>query len=164
MRMLQWMVMPLRRYADFSGRSRRREYWSFFLLNLVVTGVLLGPLYAAMLASMAAVPDRDPAALQAMAPGPVTMGLAVLGGLWALGTLIPNIAVTVRRFHDRAMSGWWYLGFILLAVVPFVGLVAIGVFLLLMALPGTRGENRYGPDPKAAPEGATERRAAGFPG
>ena len=149
--MLEWMIMPLKRYADFSGRSRRKEFWSFALLNLIVSAVLLGPIYVSMIGSMAALQDGtlDPAAAEAaMAPGGITMVLAVLGGIWGLATLIPNIAVSVRRLHDRDMSGWWYLGFIVLAIIPLVGLVAAIAYLVLMFLEGTKGPNRFGPDPK----------------
>ena len=149
--MLEWMIMPLKRYADFSGRSRRKEFWSFALLNLIVSAVLLGPIYVSMIGSMAALQDGtlDPAAAEAaMATGGITMVLAVLGGIWGLATLIPNIAVSVRRLHDRDMSGWWYLGFIVLAIIPLVGLVAAIAYLVLMFLEGTKGPNRFGPDPK----------------
>lgn len=146
--MLEWMLMPLKRYAEFSGRSRRKEFWSFFLLNLVVTMVLLGPIYASMISNMAAMQTgaMDPAATPEI--GTVPMALGVLGGLWALGTLIPNIAVTVRRLHDRDMSGWWYLGFIVLSIIPLIGLIAAIAYLVIMALEGTKGANRFGPDPK----------------
>jgi uncharacterized membrane protein YhaH (DUF805 family) len=149
--MLEWMLMPLKRYAEFSGRSRRKEFWSFFLLNLVVTAVLLGPIYASMISSMAAMQAGtiDPAATDAMSPGPIAMGLGVLGGLWALGTLIPNIALTVRRLHDRDMSGWWYLGLFVLAFIPLINFIAVIGYLVIMCLEGTRGTNRFGPDPKA---------------
>jgi uncharacterized membrane protein YhaH (DUF805 family) len=154
--MLEWMLMPLKRYADFSGRSRRKEFWSFFLLNLVVTAVLLGPIYASIFSNMASMQagSMDPAAAGALPEmGTGTMLLGALGGLWALGTLIPNIAVTVRRLHDRDMSGWWYLGFIVLALIPIVGLIASIAYLVLMCLEGTKGPNRFGPDPKSASVG-----------
>jgi uncharacterized membrane protein YhaH (DUF805 family) len=149
--MLEWMLMPLKRYAEFSGRSRRKEFWSFFLLNLVVTGLLLGPFYASMISNMAAMQagTLDPASTDAMSPGPVVTGLGLLGGLWALGTLIPNIALTVRRLHDRDMSGWWYLGFIVVSIIPFIGLIGAVAWLVIMCLEGTKGTNRFGPDPKS---------------
>ena len=65
------------------------------------------------------------------------MGLAIL---WGFGTIIPSIAVQVRRFHDQDKTGWlWLLNF-----VPFGGFI----ILVFMCLEGTRGENSYGPDPK----------------
>jgi len=75
--------------------------------------------------------------------------------VWGLATLIPSLAVTVRRLHDRNMSGWYLVGFIgaiiVLSLVPVVGpllmvLLEIG-YLVLMVLPGTPGPNKYGPDP-----------------
>ncbi|MFM5949004.1 MAG: DUF805 domain-containing protein [Novosphingobium sp.] len=146
--MLEWMLMPLKRYAEFSGRSRRKEFWSFFLLNLVVTGILLGPIYASMVSNIVAMQAGTAEPGAAPEVGGLAMGLGVLGGLWALGTLIPNIALTVRRLHDRDMSGWWYLGFIVLSIIPLIGIIAAIAYLVLMCLEGTKGPNRFGPDPK----------------
>jgi len=69
-------------------------------------------------------------------------------GLFFLAIVIPGIAVTVRRFHDRDMSGWWYLGFVVLGMIPKIGGLFSLAMLVLMALPGTPGPNRYGADPK----------------
>ena len=69
------------------------------------------------------------------------LGVGLLGGLNGLGTLIPSIAVTVRRLHDTARSGWW----ILVGLVPMVG---EPILLVFMVLDGTPGENNYGPDSK----------------
>lgn len=154
--MLEWMLMPIRRYADFSGRSRRKEFWFFQLLNFLVQVVLIGPLYYAMVSSMVAVSNmEDPGDFEASAAGamqwgdhPIAVGMAILGLLWALFVLIPGIAVTVRRLHDRDMSGWWYLGLILASIIPFVGLIAGIAFLVIMCLEGTKGPNRFGEDPK----------------
>lgn len=154
--MLEWMLMPLKRYADFSGRSRRKEFWMYQLLNIVMLLVLLGPMYFAMIGDMMGqiqvAPDGTIA--EPATPGfdfaahPIAMALGAIGILWALFVFIPSIAVAVRRFHDRDMSGWWYLGVVVLGIIPLVGLfVQIG-FLVLMCLEGTRGPNRFGPDPK----------------
>ncbi len=61
--------------------------------------------------------------------------------LYTLAFLLPTIAVIVRRLHDIGKSGWWYL----ISLIPLVGLIG---FLVLMCLDGTRGENKYGLDPK----------------
>jgi uncharacterized membrane protein YhaH (DUF805 family) len=67
----------------------------------------------------------------------------ILSGIYSLALLIPSIAVTVRRLHDTGRTGWWWwLGF-----VPVIGII---VLLVFMALEGEPGQNRYGPDPKAA--------------
>ena len=144
--MLDWMIMPYKRYADFSGRSRRMEYWSFTLL-IVIVYVVLGALMVGGGLDLAAMSNPELAAEMA-APGPLFYIGAGLLALFALGSLIPMIAVVVRRLHDRDMSGWWYLGAIVGGMIPFVGfLVSLG-FLVLMFLPGTPGPNRFGPDPK----------------
>ncbi len=128
---MQWMLMPLRRYADFSGRSRRREYWSFVLFNLLI-GVAVWALLAATYAAGMSETQMT------MIMGPVFM----LYGLVALVFIIPGIAVTIRRLHDTDRSGW----FVLFALIPLVGAIFLLVFYCEK---GTRGPNRFGPDPKA---------------
>lgn len=107
--------MPLKRYADFSGRSRRKEYWLFFLFCVV------GQIVTTILDIMFALG-----------------GTAASGGLltllFTLATLIPSIAVSVRRAHDQDKSGWFIL-------IPIYGFI-------LMFFDGTRGPNRFGEDPK----------------
>lgn len=128
---MEWMIMPLKRYADFSGRSRRKEYWMFVLL-LVILGAVLGMFTG----GFAAMTDPTGAAAEsAMGAGSIIMGL------FYLAILIPAIAVQVRRFHDQDKSGW----FVLLSFIPLVGGIIVLVF---MCLEGTKGENRFGPDPK----------------
>ncbi len=144
---MEWMFMPLKRYAEFSGRSRRMEYWMFILLTVIVSVVLAGPSYYSIVSQAMVDPlvtEADPFA------GVGTLGLAGLGlyGLFFLAILIPSIAVTIRRLHDRDMSGWWYLGFIVASIIPLVGFVASIAFIVVMFLPGTDGPNRFGADPK----------------
>ncbi len=134
---MDWMLMPLRRYADFSGRSRRKEYWMFALGVLIV---------AAALAAFAIIMGgglRATAGSGGLIAGPF---LIVFGLFW-LALIVPSIAVQVRRFHDQDKSGW----FVLLNFIPYVGGLVVLVF---MCLEGTRGANRYGEDPKAG-EGPT---------
>lgn len=147
--MLEYMILPFKRYADFKGRSRRKEYWSFALLNVIVVTVLMlvmvGP--GGLSGMMSGMDYTYPTqALGIFAGG---FGLVLL--VYWLAVLIPSIAVTVRRLHDRDMSGWWYGGLIIASLIPFVNLLAgIGgiVLLVFLLLPGTPGPNRYGPDPK----------------
>lgn len=141
---MKWMVLPLRRYAEFSGRSRRLEYWMFTLFNLIVLSVIMVVFMAGGM-SMAEMEKPELAAL-AMAPA-LWFGLLLLV-VWVLVMLVPGIAVTVRRLHDRDMSGWWYAGYFVVQFVPFVNMIATIAFFVLMVLPGTSGPNRYGPDPK----------------
>jgi uncharacterized membrane protein YhaH (DUF805 family) len=140
---MDWMLMPLRRYAEFSGRSRRKEYWMFALLMFIVYAIGGGLMFSAMWPMLTAgvTPTPD------MLTGSFWAGAGLLG-LFTLAILVPALAVTVRRLHDRDMSGWWYLGVVLLGQVPYLGpLISLG-FLVLMCLPGTPGPNRFGPDPK----------------
>jgi uncharacterized membrane protein YhaH (DUF805 family) len=132
--MLTWMLMPYRRYAEFSGRSRRREYWSFFLFYLLVM-IALNLLFG-----------RHEAVYQpglAFASTGLYGGVGVVAGLFGLVNLIPSLAVAVRRLHDQDRTGW----LLLLAFIPFLGGFAL---LVLMLLDGTHGPNSYGPDPKQA--------------
>ena len=141
---MEWMLMPFRRYAEFSGRSRRMEFWMFTLLTFLVEMVC----FALMLAGgFDLMTMSDPTAVPE-APGPLFWVGAVLLGVYVLAAIVPSIAVTVRRLHDRDMSGWWYLGIIVASLIPFVNIIAAIGFLVLMLLPGTAGPNRFGSDPK----------------
>lgn len=122
---MDWYLMAWQKYFDFSGRSRRKEYWLFFLFNLGIGIALLGADLLTGLYSKSA-------------------GMGLLGGLYSLATLIPNLSITVRRLHDIGRSGWWF--FILL--VPFIGAIVLLVFMLLDS---EEGSNDYGPNPKLIP-------------
>ncbi len=153
---MHWMILPFKRFAEFSGRSRRMEYWMFTLLGVIVSIVC----YALILADMGPMildavnnPDSPPdsASFEGLGILSGIGGLAML--IFGLASIVPSIAVTVRRLHDRNMSGWYYLGFIVMYLVtgilfaPLALLLALG-WIVLMALPGTAGPNNYGPDPK----------------
>lgn len=141
---MNWMILPLKRYAEFSGRSRRMEYWMFTLLNVIVILVLAFLVAGVGGAGGMFEPGADPSA----AMGSLFGGMGLLIVLWILAVFIPSIAVSVRRLHDRDMSGWWYLAFLVGGLIPYIGfLISIG-FLVLMLLPGTVGPNRFGADPK----------------
>jgi uncharacterized membrane protein YhaH (DUF805 family) len=107
-----WKRVVLERYAEFSGRSNRAEFWWYFLANLIV-GVVLNLLTAA--SSIFWVPYV----------------------IYSLAVLIPGLAVGVRRLHDTDRSGWW----LLIALVPIVGIIVLIVF---WANEGMPGPNRYG--------------------
>ncbi|HEY1210160.1 MAG TPA: DUF805 domain-containing protein [Terracidiphilus sp.] len=121
---MNWYLMVWKKYAQFSGRSRRNEYWMFTLFNLLIYVLLYG------------------AAIALMESG---IGKALLGicAIYGLAILIPSLAVGVRRLHDTGRSGWW----LLICFVPIVGGLILLVFFVLDSEPGT---NQYGPNPKAA--------------
>lgn len=127
---MEWMLMPYRRYADFSGRSCRREYWMFTLLSIIVA---FGAVAIMLAGGIAADGSGETA-------GPLFWTGGALLVLWGLASIIPSLAVQVRRFHDQDRSGWM----ILLGFIPYVGGIIVFVF---MCLQGTRGPNRFGPDP-----------------
>ena len=141
---MHWMILPLKRYAEFSGRSRRKDFWMFMLLQLIVACVLVILTFVTG-GSLAAREGSE--AASAVAAGSLSFTY-ILFGIWLLAVIIPSIALNVRRLHDRDMSGWWYLGYIVASFVPVVNLIAFVAYLVVMVLPGTPGPNRYGEDPK----------------
>ncbi len=106
-----------KKYATFSGRARRKEYWLFVLFNAIAyfaAGFLDG-----------------------------LLGLPfVLALVYALAAILPSFAVCVRRLHDTNRSGWW----ILICLVPFIGGIWLLVLMLLDSTPGANqyGENPKG--------------------
>jgi len=119
---MNWYLEVFKKYAVFSGRARRKEYWYFLLFNIIISIVL-------------AVIDGVTGTFSAE----TDMGL--LGGLYTLAVLIPGLAVSVRRLHDTDRSGWW----LLIYLIPLIGAI---VLLVFMVQDSTPGENRYGPNPK----------------
>lgn len=115
---MNWYISVLKQYAAFEGRASRSEFWYFNLFHVIAFIVL--SIVDGILASL--------------------IGLPILTVLYALGTLIPSIAVAIRRLHDTGRSGWWYL----LGLVPFLGLLLL-VFFVFDSQPG---ENQYGANPK----------------
>jgi uncharacterized membrane protein YhaH (DUF805 family) len=133
---MAWMILPYRRYAEFSGRSRRKEYWMFILFTVLVYCVLFGLILAGV--------RTDPDVATEPAMGVLAAAGSILLGVFVLGSIIPTLALTVRRLHDSDKSGW----LILVQFIPYVGSI---ILLVLMCLDGTRGENSYGFDPKEGP-------------
>jgi uncharacterized membrane protein YhaH (DUF805 family) len=105
---MEWMLMPLKRYADFSGRSRRMEFWMWqvakFLFSMVLW-VVMAVVFGAAFATMG--PTKDPASLAAVGGGVVI--ILLLACIVGLAILIPDLAVSVRRLHDTDRTGWWLL-------------------------------------------------------
>jgi uncharacterized membrane protein YhaH (DUF805 family) len=119
---MNWYLGVLKKYVDFSGRARRKEYWMFVWFNILISIVLAAVEYATGLAS-------------------AETGIGPLSGLYSLAVLLPSIAVAVRRLHDTSRSGWW----LLLGFIPLIGAL---VLLVFMVQNGTPGSNEHGPNPK----------------
>ena len=127
---MNWYLEVIKNnYANFSGRARRKEYWMFIVVNTIILAVLYGIMFSSIDSYTGEMSGTGFAAL-------------IIIGIYSLATIIANIAVTVRRFHDQDRSGWM----VLLSFIPFVGGLILFIF---MCLDGTRGENRFGLDPKA---------------
>lgn len=119
---MHWFLIALKKYATFSGRARRSEYWYFVLFYLLIFFTL-------------SVIDGITGSFSAAS------GMGFLGGLLTLGLLLPSIAVGVRRLHDTGRSGWW----LLLGLFPIVGAI---VLLVFFARDSAAGDNAHGPNPK----------------
>lgn len=122
------MFEPLRKYATFSGRARRREFWLWWLFYSVTLTVL----------TLLAKPVFEPGMTTPTSFENTTMTAVLI--LTALVLLLPTLAVQVRRLHDANFSGWWIL----------LSLTGVGnlVLLIMCLLEGTKGANRFGADPK----------------
>ena len=96
---MKYFIESLKKYADFSGRARRKEYWMFFLFYLLFNIVAI-------------IADS-------------IMGTEVLNIIYSLALLIPSISICARRLHDTGRSGWWQL----IIIIPLVGLIVMIVFL-----------------------------------
>ncbi|MEU9292113.1 DUF805 domain-containing protein [Streptomyces sp. NPDC048266] len=98
---MNWYLEAFKKYAVFSGRARRKEFWMFQLISLIVAIVLYGI--------------------------DLAIGMPLLGSLYALAVLLPALGLLVRRLHDTDRSGWW----ILIGLVPLVGSIVLIVFTCL---------------------------------
>ena len=116
------MFTALQKYAIFSGRAQRKEFWLFNLLYL--TAYII-----AFLIDMGT-GTYDP-----------TLGMGIATAILVLVFVIPALAVSFRRLHDTDRSAWW----LLIGLVPLVGGI---VLLVFFCLDGSAGENRFGQDPK----------------
>lgn len=119
---MSWFLLALKKYATFSGRSQRSEYWYFFLFYLLIVFAL-----AMLDVLLGSYSDSGE--------------LGLFSGAFVLAMLIPSLAVGVRRLHDIGRTGWW----LLIGFVPIIGTIVLLVFAVTDSEPGT---NAYGPDPK----------------
>ncbi len=127
------------KYATFSGRASRSEFW-WFMLFIFVMQILLGFVDTAvfgprevMMVSSEAAMDTGMSFDFSYKPQPIT-------GLFLLAVLLPNLAVGARRLHDGGRTGWWWL----IGLIPMIGLIVLLIFFIPK---GNEGDNKYGPDP-----------------
>ncbi|MGV9789742.1 DUF805 domain-containing protein [Streptomyces sp. NPDC004673] len=95
---MHWYVDVLKKYAVFSGRARRQEYWMFTLFNLIISIVL-------------SIVDN-------------ALDTQIIQTVYGLAVLLPSLAVGARRLHDTSRSGWW----LLIGLIPLIGWIILIVF------------------------------------
>ncbi len=97
---MEYYIGAWKKFADFTGRARRKEYWMFVLFNLIVS-IICSVVDAAL-------------------------GTMFIGSIYSLAVLLPSLAVGARRLHDTGRSGWWQL----LWFIPVIGWIVMIVFLV----------------------------------
>ena len=129
---------------SYRGRARRRTYW------FTILGISLVAAVATFITILPFINDLAQGGIDDLEVAVSRHAIELLI-LLAIGTVtfILLLPVSVRRLHDRNMSGWWILAFMLGGMIPYVGsLVSIVQFVIMGCLAGTPGPNRFGPDPK----------------
>ena len=121
---MHWYFKVLKKYAVFSGRARRSEYWYFYFCHLIIVFALIYFESHSEIETGSAEP--------------------VLSTIYALAVAIPCLAVINRRLHDSNRSGWASL----VGLIPLIGGLIFIAFMLQDSQPG---ENQYGPNPKGIP-------------
>ena len=121
---MNWWLAAMKKYIDFSGRARRKEYWMFILFNLIFGVVAL-------------ILDFTLGSINE------NLGYGLFYSLFSLGIILPTWSVTIRRLHDVGKSGWW----IFIGLLPFIG----GIWLFILTITDGQADlNRYGTNPKLA--------------
>ena len=130
---MEWYLKVMRdNYTNFSGRARRKEYWMFSLVYVII---LTGCTVLDNVLGTVFMMDAGPL-------GEISMGYGWVYTICALVHLIPGLALGVRRLHDLGKSGWFYL----IILFPIIGSF---VLLVFFCLKGKKEDNKWGPDPKA---------------
>ena len=152
--MVEYYLLAFKKYANFSGRARRKEFWWFYAANMIVTAIFNILLTISGGASMFSLLTGD-ADINFFA-----IIVIILSSIYNLAIFVPTLALTVRRFHDIGKSGWYYLivvGACILMIIPIIGWIAgLGLliwYLVMMCQDSQIGDNQYGADPKAAERG-----------
>ena len=115
---MNWYIQVIKRAINFEDRARRKEYWMFYLFNMIILFVI-GFSFQLLQSEL----------------------ILEIGGTYIALIILPCWAVTVRRLHDVGKSGW----FIFIPIVPLIGWI---IFLYLLIKNGDPSDNRFGPNPK----------------
>jgi uncharacterized membrane protein YhaH (DUF805 family) len=127
---MEWYLKVLKNYGDFRTRSRRKELWMFTLFNIIFAIV------ASIVDNVLGTTFKIDVGM-----GEQSIGYGYVYLLYALITLVPGLAVGVRRLHDVGKSGW----FMLIILIPFIGAIWL---LVLYCTDGQLQPNKWGPNPK----------------
>jgi uncharacterized membrane protein YhaH (DUF805 family) len=130
--MIDWVLEVFSKYAVFSGRARRKEYWYWYFFNFIIS------IFIAVVSVVINLPfgtETDNGI------GWFGLFINLVAIVYSLGIFIPNLAVTIRRLHDTNRSGWSYF----ISLIPFIGGLILLIYLVEDSTPG---DNQYGPNPK----------------
>jgi uncharacterized membrane protein YhaH (DUF805 family) len=139
---MNWYIRVLKKYAVFSGRARRKEYWMFFLFNFIF--VLVAMLLDVLIFGMTFLEQFFTYGVFALTPL-FTFTPFVISTVYQVAVLVPGLAASVRRLHDVGKSGWY----LFIGLIPIAGPIWLLVLLCLDSQPGA---NEYGPNPKVEEE------------
>ncbi len=128
---MSWYLKVLKQYIRFNGRAIRQEYWYFQIIHWLII-VSFGIVFSLM-TDFLGIPESIAEKL-----------IMPFFSIYFFGTILPSLAVTIRRLHDTNRSGWWIL-LNLLNFIPFLGSLILFVFLVQDSQPG---RNRFGRNPK----------------
>ena len=120
---MSWFVSAVKKYAVFSGRARRKEFWFFYLFYLIFSLAAIRTWNGILVAE--------------------TASIGLFSSVYVIAMMLPTFAVLARRLHDIGRSGWW----ILIGLIPIIGAI---VLLIFTVRDSQEGENRFGPNPKEA--------------
>jgi len=171
MNFFKLMFLPFKRYAEFSGRSRRTEYWSFTLFFFLCAQLVSFPLFYMMTEAMFSLSpsvfqelvEEEPETMgelylmpirmfglifQEIPRGPLIASLTAIALFW-LGLTVPTLALNVRRFRDCNIEPKWYWLCFVSCFMPFFGGIgSLAILIIAGFLPGTPGPNKFGEDPR----------------
>ncbi len=133
---MKYLINPLKRLFDFTGRANRKEFWLFMCWYIVLMVASWFPImFLCMIIGTMLYSDLG----SQQGVGWIGAIICIVGSY--LGAILLPLSLRTRRLHDIGMSGWWQL----LLFVPYLGGLAL---FICMLLPGTEGENRFGEQPR----------------
>lgn len=138
------------RYGDYKTRSSRSEFWWVALYIGILMCFFMTPFLFHLFADIL----HDPEEVSRLSQNPLVIYKRMFGHwtgilylVFALIHFVPNITLMLRRFHDKNLSGWWYLPLFITNWIPGISSFSAVCLLIFMCFRGTDGPNRFGEDP-----------------